>query len=183
MTTLVGDAHSLSLEPGRLDADAAAARTIFEKGWKLLDSLPTRSRRSASEKEEGRDIADAISDLCWRFCRTHRSELYDRLTRQRSKAVRVDELVWRAAELWPGLVPTRDEIAAEAERMQADKDGREIQQGLFVSPMLCDPDIGTHLITSMLAPTKEATSRVDELVERGSLDLGTARVAIEGEVG
>ena len=82
--------------------------------------------------------------------------------------MRVDELLWRAAELWPGLVPTRDEVAAEAERMQADKDGREIQQGLFVSQMLCDPDIGTHLITSMLAPTKEATSRVDELVERAA---------------
>ena len=183
MSSLLGDARSLSLEPGRLDADAASARTIFEKGWKLLDSLPARSQRSPAEKAEGRDIADAISDLCWRFCRTHRSELYDRLTEQRAKAVRVDELVWRAAELWPGLVPTRDEVAAEAERMQADKDGREIRQGLFVSQMLSDPEIGTHLITSMLAPTKKAHDLIDELVAAGSLDLGTARIAIEGGVG
>ncbi|GMR24603.1 MAG: hypothetical protein BMS9Abin37_3172 [Acidobacteriota bacterium] len=183
MTSLLGDARTLALEPGRVDADAAAARSIFEKGWQLLDHLPARSQRSAAEREKGRDVVDAMSDLCWRFCRTHRSELYDRLTEQRSRAVRVDELVWRAAELWPGLVPTRDDVAAEAERMQADKDGREIQQGLFVSQMLSDPDIGAHLISSMLAPTKAATNRVDELVERGSIDLGTARVAIEGEVG
>ena len=183
MTSLLVDASSLSLERGRLDADAAAARTVFQKGWKLLDSLPARSRRSAAEKEEGSDIVDAISDLCWRFCRTHRSELYDRLTEQRSKAVRVNDLVWRAAELWPGLVPTRDEVAAEAERMQADKDGREIRQGLFVSQMLSDPQIGTHLITTMLAPTKKADDLIDELVAAGGLDLGTARVAVEGEVG
>ena len=183
MTSLLGDASSLSLERGRLDADAAAARTVFQKGWKLLDSLPARSQRGADEKEDARDIVDAMSDLCWRFCRTHRSELYDRLTEQRSKAMRVDDLVWRAAELWPGLVPTRDEVTAEAERMQANKDGREIRQGLFVSQMLNDPDIGTHLITSMLAPTEAANRQLDELVERGSLDLRTARVAVEGEVG
>lgn len=183
MTSILDDARSFSLEPGRLDADAAAARTIFETGWKLLDSLPARSQRSTAEKEEGRDIADVMSDLCWRFCRTHRSELYDRLTERRAQAVRVDELVWRAAELWPGLVPTRDEVAAEAERMQADKDGREIRQGLFVSQMLSDPEIGTHLITSMLAPTKKAEDLIDELVAAKSLDLGTARIAIEGEVG
>ena len=183
MISLVSAARSLTLEPGRLDPDAALARSVFRKGWELLDSLPPRSRRSAVEKEEAGDVLDAMSDLCWRLCRMHRSRLYDRLTEQRSKALRVDELVWRAAELWPGLVPTRDEVAAESERMQADKDGREIQQGLFVAQMLSDPEIGTHLITSMLAPTEQADELLDELVTAGSLDLGTARIAIEGEVG
>ena len=35
----------------------------------------------------------------------------------------------------------------------------------------------------MLAPTEAANRQLDELVERGSLDLGAARVAVEGEVG
>lgn len=182
MTSLF-DADSLDLEPGRLDANAFATKKLFERGWELLDRMPQRSKRTATEKEEGRAVVDSMADLCWRFCQVHRSEIYDRLTEGRTRAVRLEDLLWSAAELWPGLVPTRDEVSAEAERMQADKDGREIQQGMFVSQMLSDPDIGTHLITSMLAPTDEAKSRIDELVEHGSLDLGTARVAIEGEVG
>jgi thioesterase DpgC len=182
MTSLF-DARSLALEPGRLDRDAAAVRRLFRSGWELLDGLPRRSRRTSTEKKEGHAILGSMADLCWRFCRVHKNELYDLLTDGRSRAVRVDDLLWRAAELWPGLVPTRDEVDAETERMQADKDGREIQQGLFVSQMLADPDIGTHLLTSMLAPTKDAQSRLDELVKNGEIDLGTARVSVDGGVG
>ena len=182
MTSLF-DARSLTLEAGRLDRDAAAARSLFRNGWELLDGMPRRSRRTATEKKEGLAILGAMADLCWRFCRVHRNEIYDQLTGGRSRAVRVDDLLWRAAELWPGLVPTRAELATESERMQADKDGREIQQGMFVSQMLSDPEIGTHLVTSMLAPTSEAQSRLEELVTQGELDLGAARVTVDGGVG
>ncbi len=64
-----------------------------------------------------------------------------------------------------------------------DKDGREIQQGLFISQMLSDPALGSHLLLSMLQPTREAAERLDELVSKGSIDLGAARVEVRGETG
>jgi len=166
-----------------LATDAEEARGFFEDGWRQLEGLPPRSRRNPSQKAKGAELIDSMAALCWRFCRTHRRELYERLTDGMTKAVRVDELVWRAAELWPGVVPTREEVRAESEQMQADKDGREIQQGLFVSQMLSDPATGNHLIQSMLAPTEAAASRLDDLLAAGTLDLGAARVEIAGEVG
>ena len=166
-----------------LEKAAPPAREVFARGWREIASLPSRSARNDAEKARGGERVREMAELCSSLCRTHRREIYDRLTDSRTRSVRVDELVWRAAELWPGLVPSRAEVAEEAERMQADKDGREIQQGIFISAMLSDPEIGAHLVTSMMEPTPEACNRLDELVEKGAVDLGGARVEVEGEVG
>ncbi|HJS73662.1 MAG TPA: enoyl-CoA hydratase/isomerase family protein [Vicinamibacteria bacterium] len=152
-------------------------------GWDALNHLPLRSKRSEAEHEEAARIRAALLEETARFARSHRREIYDRITDAGTKQVRVDDLLYRAAELFPGLVPTREEVAREAERMQMDKDGREIQQGILVSELLSDPAIGAHLISSMLAPTEEAREKLPELEARGVVDLGAARVEARGEVG
>ncbi len=151
--------------------------------WESLDRFPPRSKRTDAERKEAARIRDILLEETSRLARSKRREIYDRLTESKTQRVRVDELVYRAAELFPGLVPTREEVAREAERMQMDKDGREIQQGILLSELLSDPEIGTHLISSMLAPTDEARSKLAELEARGAIDLGAARVEARGEVG
>lgn len=163
--------------------DADRVEVLSTEGWALLDSLPLRSKRNDVERRAASILLGAICDRCWTFCRTHRKTLYDMLTQHMTTSVRADELVFRAAELWPGLVPTRNELAAESERMQMDKDGRELQQGLFLSQILSGTDTGMHLIQSMLEPTEQATGRLEELVARGSIDLDTARVEVRDRVG
>ena len=162
--------------------DLEAARECAH-GWARLDALPLRSRRSAEQRTAADGIRDSLFALSQALAREHRSEIYDRLTEGRKRRVRVDELVYRAAELCPGLVPTREEVAREAERMQMDKDGREIQQGILVSELLSDPEIGAHLVSSMLAPTEEARAKLPELEAREAVDLGAARVEARGDVG
>jgi thioesterase DpgC len=159
------------------------AREEFARGWALLDALPPRSKRSAEEKAAANRTRDSLVALSQRLVRENRREIYDRLTDDGTRRVRVDDLVYRAAELWPGLVPTRAEVAREGERMQMDKDGREIQQGILVSELLSHPEIGVHLVSSMLAPTNEALSKLTELEARGAIDLGAARVEVRGEAG
>jgi thioesterase DpgC len=170
-------------DPARLEADAAHARRIFSQGWEMLERLPLRSARGADEKRLGETIVRAMADLCYRFCRAHRRAIYARLTGDFTCHVRVDDLVYRAAELWPGLVPTAAEIARESEQLLKDKDGREIQQGMFLAQMLSGRDTGTHMLVSMLQPTAGALERLDEFVEKGVIDLGNARVEARGEVG
>jgi thioesterase DpgC len=155
----------------------------LDSGWDLLDRMPLRSKRTGAERTEASRVRESLLDETGRVARSNRREIYDRLTEGRTRRIRVDELVYRAAELWPGLVPTREEVSREAERMQMDKDGREIQQGIFVSELLSDPDIGAHLISSMLAPTEEARAKLPELEAHGTIDLGAARVEARGEVG
>ena len=55
--------------------------------------------------------------------------IYAALTNQFERPLRVAELVYEAAERFPGLVPTRAEIDAERALKQKDKAGLEIAQG------------------------------------------------------
>jgi thioesterase DpgC len=135
------------------------------------------------ERKEALGIRESILAESQRFARSSRREIYDRLTKGMTEVVRVDDLVYRAAEIWPGLAPSREEVAREAGRLQMDKDGREIQQGILVSELLSDRDIGAHLVSSMLAPTGAAREKLPELQARGEIDLGGARVEVRGDVG
>jgi thioesterase DpgC len=97
--------------------------------------------------------------------------------------MRVDALLWKAASRWPDILPSKAELAAEGERMQADKDGLEIHQGLFVSQIMSDPQCGHHLIRSMLRPRAESLALLPQFIATGRADLGTARVEVQGSAG
>jgi (3,5-dihydroxyphenyl)acetyl-CoA 1,2-dioxygenase len=109
------------------------------------------------------------------------ARLYDELTDGMTRSVRLDELLYTAAERVPGLVPTRAEMDAERERRLAEKTGIELQQGLLSAEFLALPAEGTHLLEAMLEPTAGAREHLDELRSTGSVDLGAARVTRQGK--
>jgi thioesterase DpgC len=94
---------------------------------------------------------------------------------------RLDDLVYAAAKLVKGLVPTPDEVDAEAAHRQGDKDGVEIDQGLFLAQALSRPRIGEHLCHAMLLPRPESAALIADFATRGSLDLGAARLTRRGK--
>jgi thioesterase DpgC len=110
------------------------------------------------------------------YLRQHAIDIYDRITESRSQFVRVDELCRRAAAAFPELLPSDAALAEEAPRLQKDKRGLEIDQGLFLSAVLADPAAGNHLCHAMLLPHPHSRARLTEFEQRGSLDLGGARV-------
>src|SRR6185295_12276075 len=65
--------------------------------------------------------------------------------------------------------------------MQRDKDGVEIDQGIFFSNILAHPGSGAHLCHSMLLPKPEAVARLPELIATGAIDLGTASIERHGK--
>jgi len=114
------------------------------------------------------------------YLRDHAGGVYDAVTEGRTKFVRVAELVYRAAELFPGLVPSRAEIAAEAGLLQRDKKGLEIDQGILLSHILADERAGAHLCHAMLLPHPESNEAAARFARDGVLDLGTATVTRRG---
>ena len=110
-------------------------------------------------------------------------QLYDELTDGCTKPVRLEELVYEAAERVPGLVPTRAEMEPERARKLADKEGLELAQGLLIAEFLANPRTGRHLVESMLRPTQMALDHLDELRSTGTVDLGHARVTRHGRAG
>ena len=111
-----------------------------------------------------------------RFLSAHAGRVYDEATAGRSRFLRAEELAWRAAALVPGLVPTEGEVAAEARSDQGDKDGVEIDQGIFLAHMLGDTRAGLHLCHASLLPRPESTELAARFAREGSLDLGAARL-------
>ncbi|HEY7202408.1 MAG TPA: enoyl-CoA hydratase/isomerase family protein [Candidatus Dormibacteraeota bacterium] len=117
------------------------------------------------------------------FLRQHAGEVYAELTDDCREAVRVEELVFRAAERFPGLVPGREEIAAERALPQSRKRGAEVDQGVFLSRVLADPRAGRHLVHAMLRPRPEAAELLEAFRRDGAVDLGLVRVERRGSAG
>ncbi|TMJ29109.1 MAG: enoyl-CoA hydratase/isomerase family protein [Alphaproteobacteria bacterium] len=115
------------------------------------------------------------------FLRAHGETVYDQLTSSRSRFVRVEELVLRAADLVPGLVPTAQQIAAEEGYLQRDKSGLEIDQGLFLSAILASPGSGRHLCQAMLLPRSEARELLPRFERDGIVELNGASVRRQGK--
>jgi len=95
--------------------------------------------------------------------------------------VRLERLVYDAADLVPGLAPTRAEVAAESGLRQADKEGREIDQGILANQLLADPESGLHLCHAMLLPREESPEALAKFLRDGRLDLGGAKVERHGK--
>jgi enoyl-CoA hydratase/carnithine racemase len=117
------------------------------------------------------------------FLREHAEAVYRELTDDLRRPVRDEELVYAAADLVPGLVPTRAQIAAERELALPDKTGIELAQGLLCSFVLASPRCGAHLVWSMLRPTSEAVDRLDDFRATGVADLGGTYLERRGRVG
>ena len=169
----------LRTEPGEA-TDFAADREKFSAYWqisaRLLGRLPQKPRHNAREDAAAALIQDKARDARLRFLRRHADTIYDAVTQQRSRFVRVEELVIRAADIVPGLVPTQQELAAEEGLIQRDKSGLEIDQGLFLSAVLGSERSGRHLCHAMLLPRGEAQALLPQFQRDGAVELNGASV-------
>jgi len=166
---------------GSLKRDAAAATKFWRTGDGLLAKLPKKRQRTLEQQS----AADAILSTCRRlredFLKKNADAIYRRLTKNLSVFHRVDELAYDVAKLIPGLTPTRKQVDAESALMQSEKDGVEIDQGIFLAHTLALPEAGMHLCEAMLRPKQESIARVDEFVRNGVIDFGPARLERQGK--
>jgi len=112
-----------------LDRDAARVGRACSTGWGLLDELPPKSGRNPAERDAGRSVLGLMTDLCRRFLRPYRCAIYQALTR--GVPCRIEVLARRAGERFPGVVPSVEALRKESGKLQKDKDGLEIFQGLL----------------------------------------------------
>jgi thioesterase DpgC len=160
--------------------DAAAFAQTWRLGADLLAALPKRSARSAAEASAATLIHRTDREARDSFLGAHVDAIYRSLTTDYTSFVRVEDLVYAAAARVPGLVPTRDTVARENSLALRDKEGFEIDQGIFLSRLLAHPVAGAHLCHAMLLPRPETMEHLPRLRERGAVDLGAAEVERRG---
>jgi thioesterase DpgC len=115
-----------------------------------------------------------------RFLHSYAETIYGILTERFRRRLRVQDLVIAAANVVPGLVPSGQEIAAEEGRLQRDRSGMEIDQGLFLSAVLANKRAGVHLCHSMLLPRLEAADFTRQFEQDGVVELAGASVRRAG---
>ena len=146
-----------------------------------MATLPKKPRRTREQQSAAEAILAACRRLREDFLKKHADAIYRRLTKNLSAFHRVDELTYDVAKLVPGLTPTRKQINADSMLMQSEKDGIEIDQGIFLAHTLALPEAGMHLCEAMLRPKQELKARVDEFIRTGVIDFGPARVERQGK--
>jgi (3,5-dihydroxyphenyl)acetyl-CoA 1,2-dioxygenase len=165
--------------------DFAHDRSRYSHFWKKCDDLlrafPAKPKRSRAEAAAAQLILGTAREQRERFLAAHAGELYDELTRHRSRFVRLEDLVFEAAAAVPGLTPTAAQVTTEAELLQRDKDGDEIDQGIFLAHVLAGESSGRHLCHAMLLPRPSSAEFLRELDTKGRVDLGKVSVERHGK--
>ncbi|HKM87278.1 MAG TPA: enoyl-CoA hydratase/isomerase family protein [Xanthobacteraceae bacterium] len=178
----VRSAQSAPAEPAfgaSLSRDAEAASRYFTDLEAFLQSSRADNRRAETAALKAR--AHAVKE---QFFRHHAAAIYDEMTGHGARTLRVSELLAAASGRYPALLPTRVQIDAErALLQQSAKQGRELDQGLFIAQILADQRCGMHLIHAMLKPKREALDRLAEFRRSGFADLGEAKIERKGKVG
>ena len=168
----------------RLEHSYAEDRHHFSNFWlqsnRLVALLPPADRRNERESAAAKRIIEAARNTRMQFLRDHVESLYNFLTAGGSRHVRIEQLVIAAAEAVPGLVPGKSELAAENGRLQRDRSGVEIDQGLFAAAVLANQSTGRHLCHSMLLPRPESLDLLDRFRCDGVVALEGASVQRSG---
>jgi thioesterase DpgC len=165
---------------GVLGEDARHYGVFWRVSDELIGHLPKKPARAAAHVAAADLVFHDARASRERFLRAHADAVYAACTHDHARFVRVGELVYVAAEMFPGLAPTREQVAAEAALLQRDKDGREIDQGLLLSHILGRARAGHHLCHAMLLPRPETPEHLARFAADGVLDLGAARVERRG---
>ncbi|MGA2894464.1 MAG: enoyl-CoA hydratase/isomerase family protein [Xanthobacteraceae bacterium] len=166
---------------GDFGRDVEQCSRQWRIGAELIARLPAKPQRTAAQAAAAVAVLQRDRALREKFLKTHGETLYRRLTDDFTKFKRVELLVRDAAAAVPGLVPDDAQLRGENELQQRDKDGAEIDQGLFLSAVLGDPRCGTHLCHAMLLPRPEAKEEARRYAADGKLALEGATLERHGK--
>lgn len=159
-----------------LDGDAARLAAYVADLEKRLARLPHRPERDEADRRAADALLADARAARRAFLARHAEGVYDELTDARTRHLRLSDLVLAAAERFPGLVPDQAAMAGELALIQAQREGREIDQGIFCAAVLRSPSAGTHLIDAMLRPTGRALQLRQEFRRTGRIRLSSVEV-------
>ena len=166
---------------GEYEKDVATYSKFWLTGLSRIDALPGKLQRNDQQRAEVAALLQDARGARQGFLSLHAGRVYRDLTDDLRSFRRVEELAILAGERIPGLCPTTSRMSKEASLVQAEKDGHEIDQGLFFNYVLGDGECGRHLCHAMLLPRREALEKLDQLKRSGKVELEHASVERKGK--
>jgi thioesterase DpgC len=167
---------------GELKPDSGTFSSYWLENLRALDTLPAKPQRNAAQAVAAAMLLKSARESRQLFLARHAPTLYRQFTANLTRKLRVEELARMAADTIPGLVPDQARLDAERPRAQRDKDGHEIDQGIFFNAVLADRECGLDLCHAMMLPRRESLELEQKFARDGKVDLGTASVERKGKV-
>jgi len=184
---LPGEVLSFWPEPleltGCASADHDGLARITGCADQALQRLPAKQYRSSNEQEIADQILEHVRSVRDLYLRQHALQVYDRLTRERTVYLRLDELLTAVSLHFPALMPGSERLSADRGRIQAHKEGFDIDLGVIVRAFLRVRSSGIHLMDAMLRPTARALSLRSGFLADQKIDLGTVLLERRNSVG
>ena len=131
--------------------DADGHSKFWLKGYELLAALPEKRKRNPGQARAAETILDGRERA--KFLLRHAAAVYAALTKKQTHFVRAEILAYEAAKLVPRLMPTREQVAAESQKIQRQRTASR-STGDFFSHLLTRPNSGTHFCHAMLLPSR-----------------------------
>lgn len=172
-----------AIESAGPDGYGSLVQEYLQLGEQLWRQLPPRLQRRPVEEAAAQAIKGELMAVRQCFLRYHGEAVYRALTAGYADSIRVRDLLDLAADRFPGLVPSLAERQAEWRRPLKAKERVEHAQALLLSQILGRERAGAHLVEAMLRPRAESESLLAEFRRAGRLDLGTAVVERQGQIG
>lgn len=180
-TASVTDGFNHPVISGDFRKDCPLFSRYWVDGLALIDSLPPRRMRSPEQQATVETILKEARAQRERFLDAHVDTLYRALTNNLRSFQRIEALAPAVAEKVPGLCPDAARLTRENALVQAEKDGHEIDQGLFFNRVLANRECGLHLCHAMLLPRAEALDKLDTLKRDGKVTLEHASLERQGK--
>lgn len=153
------------------------------EGQKQLIWLPPPSKRSEQYRQVAYKYRDILAEVRSQFVAIHGEKLYASLTNDLTELVRVEELIYRMADRYPGLAPTKADIRDDEALQLKDKQGYELSQGLILAELLANPIVGRHLMYAMRQPRTDSLGYLMGFQKNGELNLGNLKLVRKNKIG
>jgi thioesterase DpgC len=161
-------------------ADSKAMCSYTSESYNIIRQLTPKRQRSTDEAQIAEVIHKSCRTLRREFMFRHAEWVYNSLTAGMRTRKTVHQLVSDAAVKYLGLVPTREQLEAESNELQVNKEGYEVDQGIFFHGILRVDRCGTHLLETCLQPTPRAISLVNDFRRGSQMNLGVVNVERKG---
>ncbi|MFJ8311052.1 MULTISPECIES: (3,5-dihydroxyphenyl)acetyl-CoA 1,2-dioxygenase DpgC [unclassified Streptomyces] len=165
---------------GQLTADHKELQHYADQADGFLSLLPPRPARDCEQTDRAAALHEARRTARHSFLARHAPQVYDVLTDGGTLQRRLPDLVRQAQAHFPGLVPTAAQLAEDRGHIQAEKEGHEIDLGIFFGALLRSPAAGAHLIATMLHPAPGSLALLDSFRRQDLLELETVVVERRG---
>ncbi len=100
--------RAVPTETGDYESDTQRYGSFWSQSARLLETLPRKPRRNEAERAAADALLSHSRATRESFLAPHAEQVYGLLTGRRSVFRRLDDLLYAASKLVPGLVPTRE---------------------------------------------------------------------------